>query len=133
MKTIEGLIKNVDNLVEKAVETMSPAEVDQALAVTLMSIISGLSAPQLEELSKIATERATDLRSKEPSYRLALSAGIKDRSYQTVRYGRVESYSGEAFIVLEDGSRWIAIGHGPTGGPDYVSKEGYIEFVPVEH
>lgn len=96
------------------------------------SHLAGMSANALEALAKRAAQIAKDLRGREPSYRLALLNGVEDRSYNTVRWGCVPSYSGDALIVMDDGSRWKAIGHGPTGTAEWVSREGYIEFVPVE-
>lgn len=63
--------------------------------------------------------------------KLALEHGIEDRSYDTVRWGTVSEYSGEAEIVIK-GQRYKAIGHGPKGTAEYVSKDGYIEWQLVE-
>ena len=94
--------------------------------------LAGLSSVELEKLAKKAAKLAADLRAEEPSYSLALEAGIEDRSYSTVRYGRISRYSGEAEITMDDGSRWKAIGHGPRGTAEFVSREGYIEFLKIE-
>jgi hypothetical protein len=66
---------------------------------------------------------------KKPSYSDAISQGIEDRSYRTVRWGTVPSYSGTAIIQDADGRKWRAIGHGPKGSPERVSRNGYIEFI----
>lgn len=91
-----------------------------------------LSAEALEKIAKDAAELARELRGKEPTYALALAAGIEDTSYSTVRYGRVASYSGTATITMADGSKWSAVGHRPTGPADYVARQGYIEFKPLQ-
>lgn len=93
--------------------------------------LSNMSADALEALAKKAKSLAEDLREKQPSYALALEAGVKDESYQTVRYGRIEKYSGEAVVKMADGSRWLCKGHGTKGNAHYVSREGYIEFIPM--
>jgi hypothetical protein len=53
---------------------------------------------------------------------------IKDTSYNTVRYGRVPSFSGYE-VVGAPGDRILRVGHGPTGGPDFVRLPGCI----IEH
>ncbi len=94
--------------------------------------LSGLSAHELERLAKRAADLAKDLRAEEPSYKLALENGVRDRGYSTVRYGRISSYSGEAEIQMANGTRWKATGHGPRGTAEHVSREGFIEFVKIE-
>jgi len=91
--------------------------------------LSGMSADQLDVLVRRATSLSSDLRSKEPTYELALLNGIDDRSYRTVRWGTVPSYSGTAIIQMDDGKVWKAIGHKPRGTAEYISKYGYIEFI----
>lgn len=93
--------------------------------------LTGMSANKLERISQKAADLAADLRKTEPSYRLALAAGVCDVSYRTVRWGVVASYSGEVIITMEDGSTWRAVGHGSTGTAEYVDKQGYIEFIPL--
>ena len=93
--------------------------------------LNGLSANALDELAKKATSLARDLRSKQPSIDLALECGVRDRSYPTVANGWVRDYSGEATIVMEDGSVWRAVGHGPNGNAAIVTKHGWVEFIPV--
>jgi hypothetical protein len=63
-----------------------------------------------------------------PSYSDAIGRGIEDRSYRTVRWGTVPSYSGTAIITV-DGRKWRAIGYGPKGSPERVSRNGYIAFI----
>lgn len=94
--------------------------------------LAGLSSVELEKLAKRAASLAADLKAKEPSYALALEAGIEDRSYNTVRYGRVARFAGEAEIVMDNGAKWLAKGHGPRGTAEHVSREGYIEFLKIE-
>ena len=89
------------------------------------------SADALEEYSEKAAALAADLRKAEPSYDLALAAGVSNRSYHTVRWGMVSSYDGEAIIEMADGRRWKAVGHGPQGSAEHVSKQGWIEFIPI--
>lgn len=66
---------------------------------------------------------------KKPSYSDAIEQGIEDRSYRTVRWGTVPSYSGTAIIQAIDGKKWKAIGHGPKGSAERVSRNGYIKFI----
>ena len=94
--------------------------------------LKGLSADALECLARHATALAKDLRREEPTIRLALEAGIVDSSYHTVRYGMVAEYRGTVEITLANGKRWRAIGHGPMGTAAHVSKEGWIEFIPLD-
>ena len=96
-----------------------------------MTDLRGMSAAALEELAKRAAALAADLRKEEPTYELALENGIEDRGYSTVRWGFVPSFAGTAEITMADGRRWRAIGHGPEGTAEYVSRRGWIEFVPV--
>lgn len=93
--------------------------------------LAGMSVEALEALAKRATTLADDLRKVQPSYELALEAGIEDNSYKTVRYGWVASYAGEVEITMADGSKWKAIGHRPRGTAESVEREGYIEFQPI--
>lgn len=93
--------------------------------------LSGLSVDSLTELAKRAIALAADLHLSEPSYDLALEAGVRDKSYNTVRCGWVSSYSGEAVIEMANGKKWKAVGHGPRGDASWVSKDGYIEFIPL--
>ena len=98
----------------------------------MYDFLNGMSVEKLQAVAKAATDLARDLKQRQPTYALALAAGIHDNSYTTVRYGHVPSYSGQAEIVLSDGSRWLAIGHGPAGDAHTVSRDGYIEFRPLE-
>lgn len=94
--------------------------------------LGGMSSDALEELARRAQRLAADLRKAEPTYELALENGVKDKTYSTVRYGRIPSYGGEALITMSDGRRWKAVGHEPRGSAEHVSKNGWIEFIPVE-
>ncbi len=96
-----------------------------------MENLKGMSAVSLEALSKKAAALAVDLRESQPSYELALENGVEDCSYDTVRCGTVGKYRGTAEITMTDGSHWKAIGHSPKGTAEYVSKDGYIEFIPI--
>ena len=93
--------------------------------------LSGLSADALQALAKRASELAADLRAEQPSYELAIEAGGKDNGYDTVRCGWVNSYRGEAVIEMSNGKKWRCVGHGPRGDASWVSKDGYIEFIPM--
>lgn len=93
--------------------------------------LSGMSAVQLDTLAAKAKSLAADLRKSQPTYDLALAAGVRDNSYGTVRWGRVASYSGEAVVTLEDGSRWRCVGRRPKGDAETVERQGYIEFIPL--
>ena len=97
----------------------------------MYDFLNGMSSEKLQAVAKAAEELAHDLKQRQPSYALALAAGVRDNGYITVRHGHVRAYSGQAEIVLADGSRWLAIGHGPTGDAHTVSRDGYIEFKPL--
>jgi len=92
----------------------------------------GMSTEMLEQIAENAAKLAKQLRAEEPSYDLALANGVHDESYNTVRFGKVSSYSGKAEIVMENGTRWVAEGHKPTGGADWIGREGFIEFTKIE-
>ena len=94
--------------------------------------LSGMSADALQTLAKRASELAADLRKEQPSYELALEAGVEDRSYPTVANGYVNSFSSEAVVTMADGRKWRCVGHGPKGSPIHISRQGYIEFIPIE-
>lgn len=94
--------------------------------------LKNMSSDALLTLAAKATALAKDLKAVQPSYALALACGILDRSYDTVRWGVIPSFSGECDITMADGSRWRAIGHGPEGCADYVSRDGYVEFIPLD-
>lgn len=94
--------------------------------------LSGLSADALTDLAKRAIALAADLHLSEPSYDLALEAGVRDKSYDTVRNGLVSSYSGEAIVTMADGRKWRCVGHGPRGDASHISRQGYIEFIPLD-
>ena len=64
-------------------------------------------------------------------YDQALANGVDDRSYSTVRYGHVSSYSGEAIVKDKDGKLYKAKGRGTTGTAEFLDREGYIEFIPM--
>ena len=91
----------------------------------------GLSADSLERIAKLYLATANDLRASQPSYLLALRAGVRDVSYVTHNWGEISSYSGEGVVVMEDGKRWRCVGHRAQGTPDYVRKGGWIEFIPL--
>jgi len=92
--------------------------------------LSRLSKQELRKLSKKSASLANDLENKEPSYILALNNGIQDKGYNTTANGFVSSYSGEAEIIMDDGRKWKAIGHAPTGDAWSIHRQGYIEFIP---
>jgi hypothetical protein len=54
---------------------------------------------------------------------LALSAGVIDNSYRTVK--------GTAEIVVGK-QRYKVIGHGPSGTPESIKHQGYLEFIPLD-
>jgi hypothetical protein len=62
---------------------------------------------------------------------LALSAGVIDNSYHTVRYGTVTSYRGTGDVVVGK-RRYKVIGHGPSGTPESIGHQGYLEFIPLD-
>lgn len=94
--------------------------------------LSNMSADELEALSKKSAALAADLRKAEPSYALALRAGIRDLGYSTVANGYVSKFAGEAVIELDNGTKWKAIGHGPKGDAYSISRHGFIEFIPLQ-
>lgn len=50
---------------------------------------------------------------------------IRDKSYTTVRYGRVRSYSGHE-VLGEPGSRVLRVGSSPRGTAEIVTRPGEI-------
>jgi len=93
--------------------------------------LAGLSADALDQLVKRAKALADDLRRAEPSNELALENGVRDKSYRTVRYGWISSFSGEAIVEMADGRRWKCVGHEPCGDAEFVSRRGWIEKIPL--
>ena len=93
--------------------------------------LSGLSAVALQALAERASALAKDLRKEQPSYELALEAGVKDTGYPTVANGYVNRFSGEAVVTMADGRKWRCVGHGPRGDAIHISRDGYIEFIPL--
>lgn len=91
-----------------------------------------MSAAALRELAAALTIRAKDLEAQQPTITLALAAGVRDNSYETHRWGRVADYSGEGIVTMADGRRWRCIGHGPTGNAEFISRRGYVEFIPLD-
>ena len=94
--------------------------------------LSNMSAVELMELSRKAKKLADDLFKEQPSYELAVTNGIIDKSYNTPRWGLVADYRGEAVIEMADGRRWRAVGHPPQGNAHIVSRDGYISFTLME-
>ena len=84
----------------------------------------------LMEVSRHAEALSKDLLKEYPTDLLALEAGIVDVGYNTRKYGWVLSYSGEAIIVLDNGSKWRCKGFPSTGTGETLFKEGYIEYSP---
>lgn len=97
----------------------------------LMETLSGLSAQDLTRLATMATELAVDLKAAQPTIALALAAGVRDCGYNTQSNGYIPMYRGQGEIKMADGSRWLAIGHDPEGNASWVSKDGWVEFVPL--
>lgn len=50
---------------------------------------------------------------------------IRDKSYTTVRYGRVRSYSGYE-VIGEPGSRVLRVGWPPLGTAETITRPGEI-------
>lgn len=94
--------------------------------------ITHLSTTELDALADRCTARAKALRADAPGYALALQAGVRDKSYSTVRHGRVDDYEGTAIITMANGDRWEATGYGPRGNAHVVTKDGGITFRKLE-
>jgi len=90
-----------------------------------------MSSTALTELSRRAAAIAADLKKNEPSTMLALEAGIIDTSYDTTACGRVASYRGTAVVTMDDGTKWRCVGHTPQGNAYSVTRDGYIEYLPL--
>ena len=88
-----------------------------------------VSATRAEALAVGMTELARDLRANEPSVALALRAGVKDKSYDTVANGWVLRYEGEAVVKLANGREYRCVGHGPRGDAHSIYRQGFIEFI----
>ena len=91
--------------------------------------LQGLSSRKLFAIAKEATELAKSLQAEEPNYKMALTAGVKDNSYDTTANGWVFSYSGKATITMENGDVWLAVGHKQQGNAHCIFRQGYIEFI----
>ena len=59
--------------------------------------------------------------------RLAVEAGIVDKSYPTVRWGRVGKFDGNCVAEI-DGNLFIVTGHSPEGDAQWIARDGYISF-----
>uniref|UniRef100_A0A6M3XW46 Uncharacterized protein n=1 Tax=viral metagenome TaxID=1070528 RepID=A0A6M3XW46_9ZZZZ len=94
-------------------------------------MFTGKSADELEKIAFQANKLSDDLRRNEPSYALALSNGVRDCSYHTQRCGMVAEYKGTAIIKMANGKMWRAVGHGPCGTAETVTRDGWIEFIPI--
>ena len=99
--------------------------------MTNLEVLKNKSSKELEALAKLATALANALKQEQPSYALAIAAGIRDKSYDTVANGSIGSYSGEALVTMENGKIWKCIGHSSSGNAYYASN-GYIEFIPID-
>ncbi len=100
------------------------------MKIKIPEILLSFSSDELAELIPKLERRRKDLMRSEPSIELAWEAGVEDCSYDTLT-GRVRQYSGEAVIELEDGSRWLAIGHKSVGTPSCLYRHGFVEFKPL--
>ncbi len=92
--------------------------------------LNGLSASALRTLARRAERLAKDLEAEQPSYALAIEAGISDDGYSTVRWGFVPSYSGATTVTMADGTAWRCVGRPPRGNAECVTKNGFIEMIP---
>jgi hypothetical protein len=66
-----------------------------------------------------------------PLRKQALENGVVDKSYDTVRYGRVNSYQGEAIVTDANGKQYKAIGHKVRGSAGDIYSYGSIEIIPL--
>jgi len=91
-----------------------------------------MSPTTLRDLAAQFVARAKQLEAEQPTYALALAAGVRDCSYGTVRWGTVADYRGEGVVTMADGRRWRCVGHGPTGSAEIIRKHGFIEMIPLD-
>jgi hypothetical protein len=94
---------------------------------TLLAI-SDSNSQALRDIASIALRLAEDLEKIEPSYTLAVAAGVRNKSYDTVCFGRIASFEGEAILTMADGRKWRCVGYGPVGGCDWIRSHGGITF-----
>ncbi len=94
--------------------------------------INHLSTTELDAHADRCTARAKALRADAPGYALALQSGVRDKSYSTPRWGRVDHYEGTAIITMANGDRWEATGYGPSGDAYTVTRDGGITFRKLE-
>ena len=89
--------------------------------------------PEYQDLYELFKDHLKTLKAirRQERRKLALANGVRDESYDTVRYGRIPSYAGRAEFATSDGTKWRAIGHSPKGTPERVSEPGYIEYTEV--
>jgi len=92
--------------------------------------LSRISSVELRKLAKKAISLANEQEQSNPSYKIALEAGIVDISYINNTNKTIASYTGEVEITMENGSKWKAIGHKPEGN-SFIENEGFIEFIPL--
>lgn len=72
---------------------------------------------------------------RDPCVAAAIAAGVRNVGYDTVRYGWINAYRGEADVEL-GGMRYHAVGHMPVGDSvdpagERPARDGYIQFTPV--
>ena len=89
--------------------------------------LMNLSSAELFRLAGKIERLAKQIKSDQPTIEMALSAGIVDRSYDTVRNGWVRSYDGEAVIETEN-AKWHCKGTQPRGNASSIWQQGDIEF-----
>lgn len=68
---------------------------------------------------------------REEIIKLALKAGLVDKSYRTVRYGLVYSYGGKATVTYK-GITYLCIGRSSRGTADRLDADGGIVITVVE-
>ena len=82
---------------------------------------------ELKILNEKAKKILDEIKGTEPSYEEAISGGIYDKSYM-VNQGLVNSYGGKVTLTMPNGDVWECTGHRCVGSPEWIAKQGWIEF-----
>ncbi|MDP6586874.1 MAG: hypothetical protein QF535_19615, partial [Anaerolineales bacterium] len=89
--------------------------------------LMSLSSAELFRMAGKIERLAKQIQSDQPTIEMAVSAGVIDRSYHTVRHGTVSSYEGEAVIETENHT-WYCKGTKPRGNASSIWQRGEVLF-----
>ena len=115
-----------ESLEDKLVEKIQRGE----LSIAELECLSYLCAEQSDKQRGVDLSEVVDFA--QPTYAQAISAGIEDKSYRTVRHGLVNNYAGRA-VVTVNGVSWMCTGHSARGDAFHVTQQGYIHFERLKY